>query len=185
MTLGSHQKTIGTSQTHITPRWIIEALGPFDLDPAGAGQAPWRCATTTISPPHNGLALPWAGFVWLNPPFDRRHVHEWVSKLAHHNNGIALLHARTETKWFQPCWSRASGILFLRHRVIFHKPDGSQQTTKKGEVANSGAPVCLVGFGVLARTRLENSGLEGSLVTQWKNIGSPASRRVDNPKRSD
>jgi hypothetical protein len=33
MTLGSHQKTIGASQVRLTPRWIIEALGLFDLDP--------------------------------------------------------------------------------------------------------------------------------------------------------
>jgi hypothetical protein len=26
MTLGSHQKTVGDTQTWITPRWIIDAL---------------------------------------------------------------------------------------------------------------------------------------------------------------
>jgi len=36
MTLGSHQQTIGKSQDHLTPRWIIDALGPFDLDPCAA-----------------------------------------------------------------------------------------------------------------------------------------------------
>jgi hypothetical protein len=34
MTLGSHQRTIGTSQVHITPRWVIDALGPFITDSA-------------------------------------------------------------------------------------------------------------------------------------------------------
>ena len=169
MTLGSHQKTIGTSQTHITPRWIIEALGPFDLDPCAAWPRPWGCAMDNLTEADDGLNQEWSPkeFVWLNPPFHRYGVGAWINKLAHHNNGIALLHARTETKWFQPAWRRASGILFLRHRVIFHKPDGSQQTTQKGEVANSGAPVCLVAFGALARTRLENSGLEGALVKEW------------------
>jgi hypothetical protein len=33
VSLGSHQRTVGRSQTHITPKWIIDALGPFDLDP--------------------------------------------------------------------------------------------------------------------------------------------------------
>jgi hypothetical protein len=32
MTLDSHQKTVGTSQVHLTPRWIIDELGPFGLD---------------------------------------------------------------------------------------------------------------------------------------------------------
>lgn len=32
MTLGSHQAAIGRSQVHITPKRIIDALGPFDLE---------------------------------------------------------------------------------------------------------------------------------------------------------
>jgi hypothetical protein len=46
MTLGSHQQTVGKSQNHITPRWIIDTLGPFDLDPAAADPRPWPCART-------------------------------------------------------------------------------------------------------------------------------------------
>jgi hypothetical protein len=45
MTLGSHQTSIGKTQVHITPRWIIEVLGLFDLDPAAAD-------------PARGIALP-------------------------------------------------------------------------------------------------------------------------------
>jgi hypothetical protein len=40
MTLGSHQKTIGDSQSWITPRHVLDALGVFDLDPAGAFPRP-------------------------------------------------------------------------------------------------------------------------------------------------
>ena len=32
MTLGSHQKTVGASQVHLTPRCIIDELGPFGHD---------------------------------------------------------------------------------------------------------------------------------------------------------
>jgi hypothetical protein len=182
MTLGSHQTTIGKSQQHITPRWIIDALGPFNLDPCAAYPRPWDCAEANIALPYDGLDEAWHGLIWLNPPFDRYQVGEWINRLAlHPAGGIALLHARTETAWFQPCWSRASGILFLRHRVIFCKPDGSPQTTLKGEVANSGAPVCFVAFGNLARERLWKCGLEGTLVTEWKNSVSP----LDNQKRSE
>jgi hypothetical protein len=45
MTLGSHQQSIGKSQVHLTPRWIIDALGPFDLDPCAATVRPWRPST--------------------------------------------------------------------------------------------------------------------------------------------
>ena len=36
MTLGSHQRVLGKLQVHITPKRIIEALGPFYCDPAAA-----------------------------------------------------------------------------------------------------------------------------------------------------
>lgn len=59
MSLGSHQTTIGVSQTYITPKWIIDALGPFDLDPCAADPRPWDCAITNVT--RNGLQFPWQG----------------------------------------------------------------------------------------------------------------------------
>jgi len=46
VTLGSHQRTVGLSQNHITPKWIIDATGPFKLDPCAADPRPWDCAET-------------------------------------------------------------------------------------------------------------------------------------------
>lgn len=103
MTLGSHQKSIGTSQVHITPRFIIDALGPFDLDPCAATVRPWDCAAINFNEEMDGLKQHW--LVFLNPPFHRYQVAAWIEKLAEHNHGIALLHARTETAWFKPCLS--------------------------------------------------------------------------------
>jgi hypothetical protein len=163
MTLGSHQRTIGKSHVHITPKWIIDALGPFDLDPCAALPRPWDCAQFNST--QRGLQLIWSafgnGFAWLNPPFHRYEVHKWIEKLAQHNNGIALLHARTETDWFRPCWQHASAILFMAKRISFCRPDGSEQP------ANSGAPPVLVAFGAEARRRLETCTIPGALVTQW------------------
>lgn len=170
MTLGSHQTTIGKSQVHITPRFIIDALGPFDLDPCAADPRPWDCASRNISEAEDGFSQPWHGRVWLNPPFDRRFVATWVARLAVHGRGTALLHARTETAWFRPIWRSATALLFLGERVVFHKPDGSQQTTAKGDVANSGAPVVLCAFGEADAERLKMSGLGGNLVTAWREI---------------
>src|SRR5712671_6255676 len=133
MTLGSHQKTIGTSQVHLTPRWIVEALGPFDLDPCAADPRPWDCAEVNLCEADDGLHQPWAGRVWLNPPFDRYVVARWIGRLAEHGHGTALLHARTETEWFRICWSKASTILFMPQRLTFVKPDGSPCTTRSGE----------------------------------------------------
>jgi DNA N-6-adenine-methyltransferase Dam len=165
MSLGSHQTSVGRSQTHITPRWIVDRLGPFDLDPCAADPRPWDCAKRNYTELDDGLSKPWAGRVWLNPPFLRYQVGAWIQRLAEHGHGTALLHARTETDWFEPCWQHASGILFLADRIHFHKPDGTEQP------ANSGAPAVLISFGAKDLVRLRESGISGFLVTEWQTIG--------------
>lgn len=156
MTIGSHQQTVGKTQEHLTPKWIIDRLGPFDLDPCAAKNRPWDCATDNYT--EGGLDHVWAGRIWLNPPFDRYQVGAWMTKLANHGNGIALLHARTETEWFRPAWERASILHFMFDRVKFWKIDGTPQP------ANSGAPVVLVGFGRWAEMQIRSSGIHGALV---------------------
>lgn len=164
MTLGSHQRTIGRSQVHITPRFVIEATGPYDLDPCAADPRPWDCAAVNFTEADDGLSRDWFGRVWLNPPFHRYQVGMWIGRLADHGRGTALLHARTETDWFRLVWRHAAAILFLGRRLTFHKPDGSLQTTAKGEVANSGAPPVLCAFGFADADVLASCGLEGAFV---------------------
>jgi hypothetical protein len=161
MTLGSHQTSIGKSQSHISPRWILDRLGEFDLDPAAAAPRPWDCAATNYTERDNGLAQPWHGRVFLNPPYDRRVVGRFIQKLAEHGYGICLTHARTETSWFEPIWKSASGILFLADRIHFHLPDGTRHP------ANSGAPVVLCSFGEKDLEVLKSCGIRGVLVTEW------------------
>jgi hypothetical protein len=165
MTLGSHQATRGKSQVHITPLWLLKVLGDFDLDPCAADPRPWACAATNWTT--HGLEREWFGFVFLNPPYDRYTVAEWVARLAQHGRGIALLHARCETKWFRPVWDHAAAILFLANRIHYHRPDGSRHP------ANSGAPPVLVAFGDEAVQRLHRCGIPGALVTDWRWMTAP------------
>jgi hypothetical protein len=158
VTLGSHQKTIGASQTYLTPPYIIEELGPFDTDPCAATGQPWPTADRHWTEEDDGLEKPWYGLVWCNPPFERYGVDKWVRRMAGHRSGILLVHARTETEWFKPIWARASGLLFLAHRLHFHKIDGGRHE------ANSGAPVVLASFGEEAARRLRRSRLSGYFV---------------------
>jgi hypothetical protein len=158
MTIGSHQRSVGKSQVHLTPRWLLDSLGPFDLDPCAATVRPWDCATRNIVEAEDGLSQEWGGRVWLNPPFDRYQVGSWIERLAGHGDGIALVHARTETAWFRPIWDRACAIHFLFDRVKFVRPDGSEHR------ANSGAPVVLAAFGDANVEILARSGIAGALV---------------------
>lgn len=147
--------------THVwlTPPEIIAALGAFDLDPCAAPEPrPWATAERMISPPFDGLAIEWQGRVWLNPPYGQ-HTAAWLTKLAEHGNGIALVFARTETRMFaESVWPKADALLFLSGRPHFHRPDG---TRAKG---NSGGPLVLVAYGSNNAEALRNSGLAGSIV---------------------
>jgi hypothetical protein len=151
----------GRAITHdwITPKHIIDALGPFDLDPCQSPTQPWLCATKGFVLPVDGLTEKWEGRVWCNPPYSV-YAAKWLRKLAAHGNGIALIFARTETAmFFQHVWSKAYAILFLDGRLHFHYPDG------KRAAANAGGPSCLIAYSEADATILKNSGLPGALVS--------------------
>jgi hypothetical protein len=155
-----HTRGSATSDDWITPRWLIEQLGPFDLDPCASDTQPWPCAMVQWRAFDNGLMLPWFGNVFLNPPYGKA-LEPWLNRLAMHDNGIALVFARTETKaFFRYVWPHASALLFLQGRLTFHYPDGS--LPRLG--ANSGGPSCLIAYGEEAAARLKKNRKLGALV---------------------
>jgi phage N-6-adenine-methyltransferase len=143
--MASHQIPPGgnlkSTDEWLTPPTLIDALGPFDLDPCSPGERrPWDTAAKHYSIEDDGLRQPWEGRVWLNPPYSD--MRRWLAKLADHDHGTALIFARTETAlWFDLVWGRASAVLFLRGRVSFHYVNG------KRAKANSGAPSALIAYG--------------------------------------
>lgn len=157
--MGSHQSAKAMTTTWLTPPEVIDALGPFDLDPCAApSPRPWPTATEHIELPRDGLAEPWKGMVWCNPPYSFE-AWKWLNRLADHGNGIALIFARTETAGFvREVWGKATALLFIHGRLHFHYSDGVRAT------ANSGAPSVLVAYGDKAAERLTTSGIAGSLV---------------------
>lgn len=157
--MGSHQSAAMLKDEWLTPPEIIKALGSFALDPCSPGdRRPWDTASIHYDIHVNGLAKPWEGRVWLNPPYGRETA-KWLDRLADHGDGVALIFARTETDmFFRHVWERADAILFLRGRLHFHHVDG-----RRAE-ANAGAPSCLVAYGARNVHALKDSGLAGHLV---------------------
>ncbi len=134
--IGGHTKPIkGATDTWLTPPHIIKALGPFDLDPCGFRG--YHVAAEHYY--EKGLLRPWHGFVWLNPPYSE--VGDWLDRLADHGNGIALVFARTETKWFQRIAPQATSVFFPAGRFTFMRSDFTMPA------GNSGGPSCLMSFG--------------------------------------
>jgi len=155
----AHNRGKHTSDDWITPRALIERLGPFDLDPCQSDTQPWPCAARGITWRENGLTKPWEGLVFMNPPYGHQ-TGPWLARLAAYGNGIALVFARTETRmFFEHVWPSASLLLFLRGRLTFHYPDG--EASKAGH--NSGGPSCLIAYGSIAAARLSTAADLGCL----------------------
>jgi hypothetical protein len=156
--MSGHQRpNRGASGDHLTPLPLVTDLGPFDLDPCASVRQPWPTAGTMYARPADGLALPWFGLVWLNPPFGPEWP-EWVEMLADHGSGIALINARTETRPFHRLvWGRADALFFFAGRLYFHRP-----ITGERWPFNAGAPSVLAGYGAVAVRRIRRLTRKGS-----------------------
>lgn len=151
---------MGDCDEWLTPRWILDELGEFDLDPCASVDRPWDTAKMHMTVLDNGLMNQWDGRVWLNPPFNRYERWRWMWRMSLHNNGIMLIPAACETKSFaEYVWGKASGILMLNRRP--HFCDTSGQEAK----ANSGCTICLVAYGKENLRVLMNSNL-GNVVRE-------------------
>ena len=145
-----------------TPEWVFPELGlEYDLDPAAPeGGVPWIPAARVYSPVEDGLAQPWAGRVWLNPPYGKG-TPAWLKRMHDHRNGVALVFARTDCAWFHDYAAEADAILFLRGRIQF--VDARSRTAQSG----AGAGSMLIAWGqdnVAAVERMADRGLFVSLA---------------------
>jgi hypothetical protein len=126
------------------PMRILErarnVMGTIDLDPASSKIANKMSvhATKIYTIKDNGLALPWHGKIWLNPPYgkiedddgkQRSSVKLWLDKLwaevcaMRMEEGIVLINSYTERQWFWPLWEQ--WLCFPYRRVRYVSSDGS------------------------------------------------------------
>ena len=75
-----------------------------------------------FSPEDDGLAQKWGGVCWMNPPYGRV-IGKWVEKAYNSAQDgatvVALLPARTDTKWFHDYIYGKAEIRFIRGRLRF------------------------------------------------------------------
>lgn len=151
--LGPHRMPKG-EDTWLTPPWLLEALGHFDLDPCCPLNMPWRTADRMLTPEDDGLAAKWSGRVWLNPPYGKG-IDAWILKMKEHGKGLVLCFARTDTRWAQEALAACDGVLFIKGRLAFHHGDGTVATSC------AGAPSMLLAFGEFEAEALCNSFVPG------------------------
>lgn len=100
----------------------------------------------------------WGGRIWLNPPYSKPLIWQFVEKLAEHGNGIALLFNRCDSNKFQDIiFTKATGMMFLRNRIKFFRPDGT-----RGDSPGCGS--VLIAFGRENAEILRNCSLQGKYV---------------------
>jgi hypothetical protein len=107
---------------HIIDR-VVAVFETIDLDPCSSA-----AAQRTVEARHyyteadDGLAQPWHGNVYMNPPYGDAIV-PWIERMitaytsGEINAAIALLPGRTETDWFAPLF--AYPICFVHGRLKF------------------------------------------------------------------
>ena len=128
------------THTWLTPRWLLDKLGRFDLDPCG--EPGWITADNHYY--ELGLMKPWYGRVWCNPPYGKE-TFSWLHKLSEHGDGIALVFARTDTKWFNAL--KFDAINMIKNRIGFLRPEDIQMVNHYVVSSNGNAPSMLIAWG--------------------------------------
>lgn len=102
-----------------TPKWVFDAMAVrFDLDPAAPeGGAPNVPADRHYSAVDDGLAQPWDGLVWLNPPFSN--MRPWVDRWIAHANGC-LLFPWTDSEWHRLLLDSVEDLVLLARPRFDH-----------------------------------------------------------------
>lgn len=113
-------QTVSTSDDYWTPKWLFDALGiEFDIDVACPPDGPPHTpATRWFTQETNGLAQPWEGRVWMNPPFSS--TNDWAYRFMEHKNGICLV-PMGKTKWFARLWDDADAVMPLPPNMKFEQ----------------------------------------------------------------
>jgi ParB family chromosome partitioning protein len=139
--MGGTKATTGV-EWYTPPEYIDaarEVMGGIDLDPATSDMA-----NETVQAPEiftaedDGLAQPWHGRVWLNPPYGKGSGLFTRKLVEEHDAGnvtaaVLLLNAYGfDAEWFKPLWTFP--ICFTDHRIEFYSPDRDSGGPANGNI---------------------------------------------------
>ena len=137
-TTGTGENEWYTPDQHIALARAV--MGGIDLDPASSHVANQVVkAERFFSQETNGLENPWAGNVWLNPPYAQPAIAHFADKMVSEwacgevTAAIVLTHNYTDTAWFQKLAKAATAICFTRGRVRFVSPSGELAAPTQGQ----------------------------------------------------
>ena len=114
-----------------TPQAFYDRLNQefnFTLDPCCTDETA-KCSTY-YTEADDGLAQPWAGHsVFMNPPYGRS-IKDWIRKAYEESRKpntvvVALIPARTDTRYWHDYCMEASEIRFIKGRLKFGESNNS------------------------------------------------------------
>jgi len=118
-----------------------EVMGGIDLDPASSDYAQRTVkAKRFFTIDDNGLAKPWKGRVWMNPPYAQPEISQFSEKMVEEvcagrvAQAITLTNNATETGWLQGMMKLASAACFVERRIRFFAPDKLAGAPLQGQV---------------------------------------------------
>lgn len=157
MTSNTGNNERGTPRAFV--RKLMEAVGgKFDLDPcSGAESHP--IAENRFTKDDNGLAQPWHGTVYVNPPYGD--LKTWMKKSAAEADRdetdtiICLVPGYTSTQWFQKHAAQATLLCLVEGRLTFGGCDN-----------NATFPSVLLAFGDITESVAETFNDLGALYTR-------------------
>jgi ParB family chromosome partitioning protein len=119
---------------------VRKVLGSIDLDPAShpIAQQTVQAAQFFIEA-DNGLAKPWRGGVFCNPPYSKGLITPFVDKLLSEiasgnvREAILLTHNHSDTRWFQAVLGQARRVCFTAGRLNFYGPNSEIAAPVQGQ----------------------------------------------------
>ncbi len=135
----------------VSPPEVVDAvrdvLGRIDLDPASCDVANTVVRATRIyTIADDGLAHPWRGTVFLNPPYRSPDIEPFADKFARHvgtgeiTAGVVLVNNATDTQWFRMLADAATAFCFPAKRFRYWQPDHETNTALQGQAVIYAGP---------------------------------------------
>jgi phage N-6-adenine-methyltransferase len=137
------QHNSGEVEWYTPEQWIAmarEVMGGIDLDPASSAVANNVVqAAQYYTKDDDGLSQPWAGRVFLNPPYSQPLIAKFIGALVDNwkagNLAAAILLTNdcTDTEWFHVAAEGCAAMAFPRGRIRFSTPEGEAGSPLQGQ----------------------------------------------------